>query len=112
MNARHIPTAHAGMIAPRRATSGTSIVKVRPRLVRDVVQDGRMAGPKTVNRHGPGLTDIMIVLVGVAIAVAAVAPIVVHWLTNPPDQRLVDLDVYRSGGQVVLRGAPVYKLLT
>jgi alpha-1,2-mannosyltransferase len=48
----------------------------------------------------------------VAIAVAAVAPIVAHWLTNPPDQRLVDLDVYRSGGQAVLRRAPVYDFLT
>jgi alpha-1,2-mannosyltransferase len=50
--------------------------------------------------------------VAVAIAVAAVAPIVEHWLTNPPDQRLVDLDVYRSGGQAVLRGEPVYDFLT
>jgi alpha-1,2-mannosyltransferase len=52
------------------------------------------------------------VAVGLAIAVAAVAPIVAHWLTNPPDQRLVDLDVYRSGGQAVLRREPVYDFLT
>jgi alpha-1,2-mannosyltransferase len=52
------------------------------------------------------------VAVGVAIAMAAVAPIVAHWLTNPPDQRLVDLDVYRSGGQAVLSGEPVYDFLT
>jgi alpha-1,2-mannosyltransferase len=49
---------------------------------------------------------------GTAIAVAATAPILAHWLTNPPDQRLVDLDVYRSGGQALLRGAPLYDFLT
>ncbi|WP_245974369.1 glycosyltransferase 87 family protein [Thermomonospora umbrina] len=54
----------------------------------------------------------MILLAGVVIAVAAVAPIAVHWLTNPPDQRLVDIDVYRAGGDAVLRGAPVYAFLT
>lgn len=51
-------------------------------------------------------------LAGLAIAVAAVTPIALRWLTNPPDQRLVDLDVYREGGRAVLRGAPVYDLLT
>jgi alpha-1,2-mannosyltransferase len=71
-----------------------------------------MGGPKAGNRDKPDLTDIVLVLVGTAIALAAVAPIVAHWLTNPPDQRLVDLDVYRSGGQAVLRGAPVYDVLT
>lgn len=71
-----------------------------------------MGGPTTVKRERPGLADIVIVLAGIAIAVAAVAPIALHWLTNPPDQRLVDLDVYRSGGLAVLRGAPVYDVLT
>jgi alpha-1,2-mannosyltransferase len=55
---------------------------------------------------------VFLMAAGTAIAVAAIAPIVAHWLTNPPDQRLVDLDVYRSGGQAVLRGAPVYEFLT
>ncbi|HEU5157354.1 MAG TPA: glycosyltransferase 87 family protein [Streptosporangiaceae bacterium] len=54
----------------------------------------------------------MAVAVGLAVVAAAVAPIVAHWLTNPPDQRLVDLDVYRSGGDAVLRGAPLYDFLT
>jgi alpha-1,2-mannosyltransferase len=52
------------------------------------------------------------VAAGAAVAVAAAAPVVAHWLTNPPDQRLVDLDVYRSGGEAVLRRAPVYDFLT
>jgi alpha-1,2-mannosyltransferase len=52
------------------------------------------------------------VVAGLAIVVAAVGPLVLHWLTNAPDQRMVDLDVYRSGGQAVLRGAPVYDFMT
>jgi alpha-1,2-mannosyltransferase len=71
-----------------------------------------MGGPKTVKYDKPDLADIAIVLAGVVIALVAVAPIALHWLTNPPDQRLVDLDVYRSGGQAVLRGAQVYDVLT
>ncbi|GAA2098281.1 glycosyltransferase 87 family protein [Actinomadura alba] len=67
---------------------------------------------KTVRWGRPAAADIAIVIAGIAVAVAAVAPILLHWMTNPPDQRLVDLDVYRSGGQAVLRGAPVYDVLT
>ncbi|WP_433331392.1 glycosyltransferase 87 family protein [Spirillospora sp. CA-294931] len=54
----------------------------------------------------------LILAAGIAIALAAIAPIVVHWLTNPPDQRLVDLEVYRDGGRAVVRGAPLYDVLT
>ncbi|MBB2908779.1 alpha-1,2-mannosyltransferase [Streptosporangium becharense] len=43
---------------------------------------------------------------------AAVAPLVLHWLGNVDDQRLVDLDVYRTGGQAVLGGRPVYDFVT
>ncbi|MBC6457139.1 glycosyltransferase 87 family protein [Actinomadura sp. HBU206391] len=66
----------------------------------------------TVRGRRPAPADLAIVAAGILVAVAAVAPILMHWLTNPPDQRLVDLDVYRSGGQAVLRGAPVYDVLT
>ncbi|MFC4531003.1 glycosyltransferase 87 family protein [Sphaerisporangium dianthi] len=45
------------------------------------------------------------------IGVAAV-PLVSHWLANPADQRLVDLDVYRTGGESLLRGLPVYDAIT
>ena len=58
------------------------------------------------------IREAAIVVVAVVVTAAAVAPLVLHWLTNQPDQRLVDLDVYRSGGQAVLRGAPVYDFLT
>lgn len=71
-----------------------------------------MGGPKIADRARPRPADMAIVLAGLVVAVAAVAPMVGHWLTNPPDQRLVDLDVYRAGGQAVLRGAPVYDVLT
>jgi alpha-1,2-mannosyltransferase len=45
-------------------------------------------------------------------ALAAVAPLVRGYLTNAPDQRLVDLEVYRTGGLSVLRGQPLYAMLT
>ncbi|MGI5268277.1 glycosyltransferase 87 family protein [Nonomuraea sp. CA-218870] len=47
-----------------------------------------------------------------AIVAVGVWPLVEHWLTNPDDQRLVDLDVYRTGGQMVLEGRPVYGFFT
>ncbi|MEU6412648.1 glycosyltransferase 87 family protein [Microbispora sp. NPDC046933] len=47
----------------------------------------------------------------VALAVAA-SPLIAYWLTNPEDQRLVDLDVYRTGGWALLRGLPVYDVIT
>jgi alpha-1,2-mannosyltransferase len=47
-----------------------------------------------------------------AVAVAVLAPLVLRYLTSPPDQRLIDLDVYRTGGISVLRGQPVYRMLT
>ena len=47
-----------------------------------------------------------------AVALAAIFPIVHGYLTSPPDQRLVDLDVYRTGGLAVLQGQPLYSVLT
>ncbi|WP_433436048.1 glycosyltransferase 87 family protein [Nonomuraea sp. CA-141351] len=48
----------------------------------------------------------------VLVVAAAVAPLVHMWLTNPDDQRLVDLDVYRTGGQMLLEGRSVYDYVT
>jgi alpha-1,2-mannosyltransferase len=64
-----------------------------------------MGGRRTIR-------EAVVVAVAFVIAAVAVGPLVLHWLTNHPDLRLVDLDVYRSGGQAVLRGAPVYDFLT
>ncbi|MEU0567646.1 glycosyltransferase 87 family protein [Nonomuraea sp. NPDC005983] len=50
--------------------------------------------------------------VAVLVIVVAVVPLVREWLTNPDDQRLVDLDVYRTGGQMILEGRPVYGFFT
>jgi alpha-1,2-mannosyltransferase len=58
------------------------------------------------------IRDLVAFAAGFSIAVAAVTPLVLHWLTNQPDQRLVDLDVYRTGGQAVLHGLPVYGFRT
>ncbi|GII04784.1 hypothetical protein Pta02_67920 [Planobispora takensis] len=43
---------------------------------------------------------------------AAAGPLVLHWLGNVDDQRLVDLDVYRTGGEMILSGRPVYDFAT
>ncbi|MEW9530845.1 glycosyltransferase 87 family protein [Microbispora sp. NPDC049125] len=51
------------------------------------------------------------VLALLAVAAAA-APLIAYWLTNPQDQRLVDLDVYRTGGSALLLGLPVYDVIT
>lgn len=51
-------------------------------------------------------------LLALLIVVAAVAPLVLQWLSNADDQRLVDLDVYRTGGRALLRGQPVYGFVT
>ncbi|GAA2119953.1 glycosyltransferase 87 family protein [Actinomadura napierensis] len=67
-------------------------------------------GPPRRGRRSP--LDALIMLAGVAVAVAAAAPIVSRWLYNQPDQRLVDLEVYREGGLAALRGAPLYDFLT
>ncbi len=45
-------------------------------------------------------------------ALAAVAALVRGYLTASPDQRLVDLDVYRTSGLSVLQGQPLYSVLT
>lgn len=51
-------------------------------------------------------------LVAVLVIALAAWPLVHEWLTNAGDQRLVDLDVYRTGGEMVLEGRPVYDFLT
>jgi len=45
-------------------------------------------------------------------AVAAVEPLVRGYLTSAPDQRMVDLNVYRTGGLSVWQGQPLYTVLT
>ncbi|WP_311931859.1 glycosyltransferase 87 family protein [Microbispora sp. H11081] len=65
---------------------------------------GRIAGA----RSRPAWAWVLALL---AVAAAA-APLIAHWLTNPEDQRLVDLDVYRTGGWALLRGLPVYDVIT
>jgi alpha-1,2-mannosyltransferase len=46
------------------------------------------------------------------VALAAVEPLVRGYLTNPPDQRMVDLNVYRTSGLSVLQGQPLYTVVT
>ncbi len=59
----------------------------------------------------PRAVAVLGVLAWIA-ALAAVEPLVRGYLTNAPDQRMVDLDVYRTGGLSVLWGQPLYTMLT
>jgi alpha-1,2-mannosyltransferase len=80
---------------------------------RPVWAEQSLAGRLT--RWLDGLPSWAAVALGVltwAVALAAVAPLVRGYLTNAPDQRMVDLDVYRTGGLSVLRGQPLYAILT
>jgi alpha-1,2-mannosyltransferase len=86
--------------------------------VRDAAEagrPGRSAWPSRAAGRLAGLPSwaaaAVAVLAWVA-ALAAVAPLVRGYLTGVPDQRLVDLDVYRTGGLSVLRGQPLYAMLT
>ena len=45
-------------------------------------------------------------------ALAAIEPLIRGYLTSVPDQRMVDLNVYRLGGLSVLQGQPLYTVLT
>jgi alpha-1,2-mannosyltransferase len=63
-------------------------------------------------RRPPRWLSVTLGVLAWAAALAAITPIVHGYLTNPPDQRLVDLDVYRTGGLAVLHGQPLYSVLT
>lgn len=49
---------------------------------------------------------------GVAAAAVVLVPMAEQWLTNPPDQRLVDLDVYRTAAVALANGEPIYDFVT
>ncbi|MFC7646372.1 glycosyltransferase 87 family protein [Streptosporangium lutulentum] len=66
-----------------------------------------MTGEVTTTKRPPWMWLLALLLVAVA-----VAPLVFQWLGNVDDQRLVDLDVYRTGGEAILEGRPVYDFLT
>ncbi|MFF5208552.1 glycosyltransferase family 87 protein [Streptosporangium sp. NPDC000396] len=66
-----------------------------------------MTGESTMTRRPPWVWPLALLLIA-----AAVAPLVLQWLGNVDDQRLVDLDVYRTGGQMILEGRPVYGFMT
>jgi alpha-1,2-mannosyltransferase len=70
---------------------------------------GRLAG--WLGGRPPWAVTALAVLAWIA-ALAAVAPLVRGYLTSVPDQRMVDLNVYRSGGLSVLQGQPLYTVLT
>ncbi len=76
-------------------------------------------GPSTWTRRAAGRLAAWppwaVTAIGVlawAAALAAVEPLVRGYLTSAPDQRMVDLAVYRTGGLSVLQGQPLYAMLT
>ncbi|WP_440069622.1 glycosyltransferase 87 family protein [Streptosporangium sp. OZ121] len=66
----------------------------------------------TTGRRPPTWLSWLSWLPALLLVAAAVAPLVLHWLGNVDDQRLVDLDVYRTGGAAILEGRPVYGFIT
>ena len=62
--------------------------------------------------HRDRRRTVVAVVIGVGVAVAALAPTVWHQLHVRPELRLVDLAVYRSAGQSLLMGRPVYHFLS
>ena len=70
---------------------------------------GRLAG--TLAGWPPWAVTVLAVLAWIA-ALAAIWPLVRGYLTSVPDQRMVDLGVYRTGGLSVLQGQPLYTVLT
>jgi alpha-1,2-mannosyltransferase len=83
--------------------------------VQDAAEADRPPWLRRMAGHLAGLPPGAAVAIGVLAwiaALAAVAPLVRGYLTAPPDQRLVDLDVYRTSGLSVLRGQPLYTMLT
>ena len=72
---------------------------------------GPASWPGRLDALPPWAVAALAVLAWIA-ALAAVEPLVREYLTSAPDQRMVDLDVYRLGGLSVLRGQPLYSMLT
>ena len=70
---------------------------------------GRLAGRLAT---WPPWTATVLAVLAWTIALAAVEPLVRGYLTSVPDQRMVDLNVYRTGGLSVLQGQPLYTVLT
>jgi alpha-1,2-mannosyltransferase len=60
----------------------------------------------------PGWARVLLGVLAWGAALAAVFPLVRGYLTSLPDQRMVDLGVYRAGGLAVLRGQPLYTVVT
>ena len=71
-----------------------------------------MTAPAQAQRSRFNTPVLAAAFVGLAIAVGALAGPVWHQLHVRPELRLVDLAVYRSAGESLLTGRPVYSFLT
>ncbi|MEU1877628.1 glycosyltransferase 87 family protein [Streptosporangium sp. NPDC020072] len=70
-----------------------------------------MRNGSTVTGRAPW-ARLLAPLPALLVVLVALAPLVLPWLGNVDDQRLVDLDVYRTGGRELLEGRPVYDFMT
>src|SRR5690242_4509160 len=76
---------------------------------------GIQAAAATSRRGPAGWPRWAVILLAVLAWIAALAaiwPLVRGYLTSVPDQRMVDLGVYRASGLGVLQGQPLYTVLT
>jgi alpha-1,2-mannosyltransferase len=71
-----------------------------------------VTAPALVQRGRNNATFLATAVLGVAIVVGALVGPVWHQLHVRPELRLVDLSVYRSAGESLLTGRPVYSFLT
>ena len=104
------PPAAGGQMSPAAGGQTSTAAGVR-----DTAEAGHRPWPRRAAERLAGLPPWAAAALGVlawVAALAAIAPLVRGYLTGPPDQRLVDLDVYRTGGLSVLRGQPLYTMLT
>ncbi len=69
-------------------------------------------GPAGWLARWPRWALVLLAVLAWVAALAAVEPLVRGYLTSLPDQRMVDLNVYRAGGLAVLRGQPLYSVVT
>jgi alpha-1,2-mannosyltransferase len=68
--------------------------------------------PRLLPRHTSRLATLPTVLGVVGVVVSALPLLVTHLLVTAPQQRVVDLEVYRDAGMSVLIGRPIYEHLT
>ncbi len=87
---------------PGRPAAGPQSGRPGPRRGRQLAEPARW----------PSWAVAVLGVLAWTVALAAVGPLVRGYLTSAPDQRMVDLGVYRTSGLSVWQGQPLYTVLT